>query len=122
MSAPKTFFAFLLICALSLCAFDGFDVSTANYRLLIQPVADIAHPHQPSSVTITVFNKTAKTAKATVTIHKLVDDWKVIGDSTQKAVLPPKSQKDLKFEIVSGPFVFDAHYPVHAHATFFIFF
>ena len=32
--------------------------------------------------------------------------------------LPPNSQKDLLFKIASGPFVFNAHYPVHAHAVF----
>ena len=118
MPKQKIVLAFLLICALTLCAFDGFDVSTANYRLLIPPVTDIVQPHQPSPVIVTVFNKTAKTAKATVIIHKLVDDWKVVGESSKTTELPPNSQKDMTFEIVSGPFVFDAHYPVHAQAVF----
>ncbi|MBR5025697.1 MAG: hypothetical protein IKX48_11555 [Victivallales bacterium] len=118
MSAYKTIFAILLICALSLCAFDGFDVSSAHYRLFVEEIPVVKAPAEKTSVTVTVFNKTDKTAKATVTIHKLVDDWKVVGQPSQTADLPPNSQKGLTFEIVSGPFVFDAHYPVHAHAVF----
>lgn len=118
MSAHKTIFAILLICVLSLCAFDGFDVSSAHYRLCVEDIPVVKAPGEQTSVTVTVFNKTDKTATATVTVHKLVDDWKVIGDSTQKVELPPNSQKDLLFKIASGPFVFNAHYPVHAHAVF----
>ncbi|MBR5836987.1 MAG: hypothetical protein IKZ84_00475, partial [Victivallales bacterium] len=118
MSAYKTIFAILLLCALCLCAFDGFDVSSANYRLFVEDIPIVKTPAEKTSVTVTVFNKTDKTAKATVTIQKLVDDWKVVGEATQTAALPPNSQQDLTYEIVSGPFVFDAHYPVHAHAVF----
>ncbi|MBQ2335237.1 MAG: hypothetical protein II381_02940, partial [Victivallales bacterium] len=118
MSAHKVIFAFLLLCVLPLCAFDGFDVSSAHYRLLVEDIPVVASPDKPTSVTITVFNKTDKAAKAAVTIHKLVDDWKVIGQPSQTAELPPNSQKKVTFEIVSGPFVFDARYPVHAHAVF----
>ncbi|MBR4370258.1 MAG: hypothetical protein IKS92_04375 [Victivallales bacterium] len=93
MSAYKTIFAILLICALSLCAFDGFDVSSAHYRLFVEDIPVVKAPAEKTSVTVTVFNKTDKTAKATVTIHKLVDDWKVVGQPSQTAELPPNSQK-----------------------------
>ncbi|MBO7093089.1 MAG: hypothetical protein J6W23_15005, partial [Victivallales bacterium] len=118
MSAHKIIFAFLLLCVLPLCAFDGFDVSSAHYRLLVEDIPVVASPDKPTSVTITVFNKTDKAAKAAVTVHKLVDDWKVVGQPSQTAELPPNSQKNVTFQIVSGPFVFDARYPVHAQAVF----
>ena len=107
-----------IIFAFSLFAFDGFDTSSAHYRLLVEDIPVVTSPDKPTSVTVTVFNKTAKAAKAAVTIHKLVDDWKVIGQPSQTAELPPNSQKKVTFQIVSGPFVFDARYPVHAHAVF----
>ena len=102
----------------TLFAFDGFDVSSANYRLLVGEIPVVTSPDKPTPVTVTVFNKTGKTAKAAVTIHKLVDNWKVVGTAVQETELPPKTQKELSFTIVSGPFVFDAHYPVHAQAVF----
>ena len=113
----KLFLSFILFTA-TLFAFDGFDVSSANYRLLVGEIPIVTAPDKPTSVTVTVFNKTDKTTKAAVTIHKLVDDWKVVGIAVQETELPPKTQKDLSFTIVSGPFVFDAHYPVHAQAVF----
>ncbi|MBR4901892.1 MAG: hypothetical protein IKZ46_13215 [Victivallales bacterium] len=113
----KLFLSFIFFAA-ALFAFDGFDVSSANYRLIVGDIPIVTAPDKPTSVTVTVFNKTDKMAKAAVTVHKLVDDWKVIGEPSQTTELPPHTQKDLLFSIVSGPFVFDAHYPVHAHAVF----
>ncbi|MCR4573622.1 MAG: hypothetical protein K5787_07625, partial [Lentisphaeria bacterium] len=113
----KLFLPIILLTA-TLFAFDGFDTSSAHYRLLVEEIPVVTSPDKPTSVTITVFNKTNKAAKAAVTIHKLVDDWKVIGQPSQTAELPPNSQKKVTFQIVSGPFVFDARYPVHAHAVF----
>ncbi|MCR5380924.1 MAG: hypothetical protein K6G44_08080, partial [Lentisphaeria bacterium] len=117
MLQHKLLLSFFLFTA-TLFAFDGFDVSSTNYRLLVGEIPVVTAPDKPMSVTVTVFNKTDKTAKATVTIHKLVDDWKVVGSAFQEVELPPKTQKDLSFTIISGPFVFDAHYPVHAQAVF----
>ena len=117
MPFHKLLLPFILFTAV-LFAFDGFDVSSANYRLLVGDIPPVTSPYKPTPVTVTVFNKSDNPAKAIVTVHKLVDDWKVVGDSTQTVKLSPNSQKDLSFTIVSSPFVFDAHYPVHTHTVF----
>ena len=115
---PQKFLLPVILFAATLFAFDGFDVSSANYRLLVGEIPVVTAPDKPTPVTVTIFNKTDKTAKAVVTVHKLVDDWKVVETAVQETELPPKAQKDLSFTIVSGPFVFDAHYPVHAQSVF----
>ena len=108
----------LCILCLALQAWNGFDVANQQARLFIHEIEEIKSPDKPTTVHITLENKTEQPLKGTVRIHKFVDDWKAEGPAEQTVTVAAKSSQDLDFQIISGPFIFDALYPVHAQAVF----
>jgi hypothetical protein len=108
----------LCLISLALHAWNGFEVANKQARLFIHEIEDVKTPDKPTAVRITLENKTEQPLQATVRIHKFVDDWKAEGPAEQAVTVAANSSHDVDFQIVSGPFVFDALYPVHAQAVF----
>ena len=108
----------LCLLCLALQAWNGFEVANRQARLFIHEIGEVKAPDKPTTVHVTFENKTAQPLKATVRLHKFVDDWKAVGAAEKTVTAAANSSQDIDFQIVSGPFVFDALYPVHAQAVF----
>ena len=108
----------LCLISLALHAWNGFEVANKQARLFIHEIEDIKTPDKPTTVHITFENKTEQPLQATVRIHKFVDDWKAEGPAEKAVTVAAQSSQVLDFQIISGPFIFDALYPVHAQAVF----
>ncbi len=113
-----TRFAWVPVAAGLLSAgWSGYDETVDGMRLAIAEIAPVADPAAPTSVSVTVSNGAAAGFRGTVALRDFVDDWKAGGPATADVVLAPGSATNLRFSIVSGPFVFDAPYPVHAYLS-----
>jgi hypothetical protein len=114
----KRILILLAAIATPIFAWHGHEVKNENYKAFIDKIEDVKDPSKPSTVKIVLTNLTEKPTKATVKLHKFVDDWKAVGKSAETLELPANGMAETTFEIVSGPFVFNALYPVHALVTF----
>ena len=94
---------------------SGYDETADGVRLAIAEIAPVADPAAPTPVSVTVSNGTTAAFRGTVALRDFVDDWKAAGAATAAVALAPASVTTLSFRIASGPFVFDALYPVHAY-------
>ena len=108
----------LCLLCLALQAWNGFEVANRQARLFIHEIGEVKAPDKPTTVHVTFENKTDQPLKATVSLHKFVDDWQAAGPAEKTVTAAANSSQDIDFQIVSGPFVFDALYPVHAQAVF----
>lgn len=95
-------------------AWSGHETVQDGLRLAIGGMAPVADPASPSEVILTVSNGCAAAFRGTVALRDFVDDWKTLGPAAVPVALPPGAATNLRFHITSGPFVFDALYPVHA--------
>lgn len=107
----------LTLCLVSF-GWDGHTVSRGGYKVSIDELSPVVEPSKPTGVTVRLKNGTVGKAVARVKVHKLVDDWRVVGASEKALELDAGQDGSLSFEIQSGPFVFNALYPVHVAAAF----
>ncbi|MBM4153491.1 MAG: hypothetical protein FJ221_00470 [Lentisphaerae bacterium] len=114
----RTRFAWVPVAAGLLAAgWSGYDETVDGLRLAVGEIAPVADPAAPTPVSVTVSNGTATPFRGSVALRDFVDDWKAVGPDTAAVALAPATATNLSFRIASGPFVFDALYPVHAHLS-----
>ena len=107
----------LLLPAAGAWAWSGQETVENGVRLFIEELAPVADPAAPSPVQVTVSNGAAAELRATLELRDFADDWKAVGPAKAEVVLRPGAATNLAFRIASGPFVFDALYPVHAYLS-----
>lgn len=95
-------------------AWSGYDVEQDGLRFSVFDIGVVTNPAAPVAVSVTVSNGRPASWTGEVRIEGLVDDWRPAGPATARVQLPASASTSLSFSIVSGPFVFDALYPVHA--------
>lgn len=109
-------FAWMPVAAAALAvAWSGHDVTGEGVRLAVGEMAPVVDPASPSEVVLTVSNGCATEFRGAASLRDFVDEWEAHGPSSTPVALAPGSATNLIFHIASGPFVFDALYPVHAY-------
>ena len=103
------------IAGLLSAGWSGYEFEDKGIRFVIDEIAPVVDPASPTPVTVTVSNAGPEAARGTVQVKDLVDDWKAAGPAAAAIDLAPGAATALTFRIASGPFVFDALYPVHVY-------
>jgi hypothetical protein len=106
----------LVMAIQSLFAWNGHEQRVGDLTLLIEEIADVTAPAEPTSAVVTLSNAGATPVSGELRVHKLVDDWRVVGPATQRVGVAAGESASVTFQIVSGSFVFSALYPLHVQA------
>lgn len=101
-----------------LLAWSGHETVEHGLRILIPEIADVAEPHSPTNVMVTLENQGGEAKRGEIELRDLVDAWEAVGAAKIRFELGPGESRDFSFKIVSGSPVYAALYPVHAYATF----
>lgn len=99
-----------------LLAWNGHEQRVGDVSLLIQEIAEVTAPAEPTTALVTLTNAGATPVSGELRVHKLVDDWRVVGAAAQKVTVPGGESATVSFQLASGPFVFSALYPLHVQA------
>lgn len=96
-------------------AWSGHETIEGGIRLFIEELPAVADPTQPVDVRIAISNGTDRALSGTLELADFVDDWNAVGPARVSVSVPPAGESTTGFRMASGPFVFDALYPVHAY-------
>ncbi len=94
-------------------SWSGHDVVEQGLKLHVSEVPPVEDPTTPQPVSITVSNGRAVAWRGELCVEGLVDDWRCEGPDRFPLELAAGGSTTVMARMVSGPFVFDALYPVH---------
>jgi hypothetical protein len=116
-TSKRLIMALITVAALlPLAAWDGHERRVGDITLLIEEIPEVTAPAEPTRAVVTLSNAGAAAVSGQLRVHKLVDDWRVVGADSQSLSVPAGESVSVAFEIASGPFVFSALYPLHVQA------
>ncbi len=95
-------------------SWSGYDVVEGGLALRVAEIPPVENPGVPFAVSITVSNVRPAAWEGELRIEQLVDDWRCDGPDRFPLHLRAGASTTVSARIVSGPFVFDALYPLHA--------
>lgn len=93
---------------------SGHEVTEQGLRLSIPEISPVENPTMPMPLSIVVSNTRTVVWQGELRVEGLVDDWRCEGPDRFLIRLSPGHFTTLVACLRSGPFVFDALYPVHA--------
>jgi len=96
---------------------SGFEGEQSGLWARIEPIPTVTNPHSPVAVTVSLSNRSPNVWSGRIELSDLVDDWVPTGPSNMPVVLSPRAMTAVAFNVCSGPFVFDALYPIHVRIT-----